>query len=207
MRSKRDSLSLSEKSAAVSRIGTCRQILDRFGRSHAAGPAFKCLQFRKAADPRCNTREPHELTAIRTARRICGCVHGVVPVLGLRCSRHDSGNSCVLTRSALKSFQKGNDVRSLSGVEPKLRHVHVAGANSLDQCLLQAFDRIPPMQIAEWWRDLEWARAQFVGCVAGAAIGPDEGLTALLVRRASSLPTMGSSSSDFRQGTAITRSW
>ena len=86
----------------------------------------------------------------------------------------------LLLRSTLKSFEIGNDVRSLPGVEPKLRHVHVAGANPLNQCLLKTFDRISPMQLTEWWCDLERARAQFVGCVAGAAIGSDEGLSALL---------------------------
>jgi hypothetical protein len=65
-----------QSAASISRTRTCREILDRLGQNHAAGPTFKRLQFREAADPGRDARELHGLAAIRAARRVCGCVHG-----------------------------------------------------------------------------------------------------------------------------------
>ena len=77
---KRDRWSVFRKpsAGAISRVRSCGEIVDRFSQNHTAGPTFKRLQFRKAADPGRDARELHRLAAIRAARCICCSVHGFV---------------------------------------------------------------------------------------------------------------------------------
>ena len=97
---------------AISRIRTCRQIVDRIGQSHATGPTLKRLQFRKAADRRRNACKLHGLAAIRAAMRVCSCVHSFVFCYPTDCIAlgDNSNDYCLLMRSTLESFEIGNHV-------------------------------------------------------------------------------------------------
>jgi hypothetical protein len=122
---------------AIPCIRTPGEIVHRIGQNHAAGPAFKCLQLRKAADPGRNARELHGLAAIRAAGGVCGRVHDLFLVIESMCWVCGQFERQLLFDAiTLKSFEIGNDVGSLSGIEPEFRHAHVAGTNAFDERLL-----------------------------------------------------------------------
>ena len=65
----------------------------------------------------------------------------------------------------------------------KLRHVRVPRTNALDERLLQAFDRVPQMQLAKRRRDFERACAYSVGGVAITTICANKCLAPLFAWR------------------------
>lgn len=119
---------LAAEAESLAVIRTCRQIFDRLSVSHAARPAFERLQFRKTANSRRNTRELHGLTASRAARRIRDSIHDK--------SRHPGKLYFILAISPIllmfERLEKSDNIRRLTCIESKLRHVCVTGPDSFN---------------------------------------------------------------------------
>ena len=145
--------------AGVTRL---REILNSFRDGGAARTAFERSKLRKTAKSRRHTSEPHRPATIRATQRFVGCVH---------------------LQSVLQRLEVRDHIRCLARVELKLRHIRVSRANALDECFLEAFDRIPQVQLTKRRRNFERTRAHPIGRVAIAAVCSNKSLTSLFAGR------------------------